>query len=287
MTEQVNAKSEEQVILSDEEAYDKEWDEDEESSSKQPDESPDSNIKTEDDESSESDTASDNEVVNSEGNTAPENNDSSPAEEVSGDDIWANATEEQRQAFEKVQNDFKSVTGRHKSAEQRKAELEKEFKELKAKHHELTREKGEYEQNHPELFNEVLEVVASRTQAETDAHTEDTDEDAHDEADDIRAVYKAHSDLEDVMSSPEWSTFTQELSDEQQTKYNSLDPLDFISLVTEFKVDRAAKASAQTETKATEVEESGTVNSGSGSKPDARVIMSDDDLYDAEWEKDD
>lgn len=280
-------KEAEKKELSDEELYDLAWeDEDGDKPSAKPDagESEDGS-----DEAAEkaraADTANAAKVGEEEG-TAAKGNEGAPAEEKPNDDPWSTAPPELRQAYQKAQNDIKSVAGRHAAAERKAAEMEKELKRLNAEKAELTRKKGTYEQEHPELFNEVLTVVESRVKASAPAEPEAPATPEEDEG--IKTVYRIHKDVGAVMSSPEWAEFVSALTPEQQALYSSNDPYEFSDLVTEFKVAKAARAAKPKASQRDELLAAAAAPSGkAASKPAARSYLTPEEAYDAEWEKDD
>src|SRR5690554_5777060 len=111
MTEQVNAKAAVPEELSEQDLYEQEWADSTDGVDAK---------KTTDGET----TATPEVVAKSEGSTVPDAAQPAPAEGTVELDIWATATEEQKQAFLKATGDFKSVVGRHTSAEKRAAAAE-------------------------------------------------------------------------------------------------------------------------------------------------------------------
>ena len=290
MTNQVtNVTENENEVLSNEDAYDAEWDNDDDSDLI-------TDPFTQDDDKSVSDSTNDVNHGNAEeaptesGTVADETQDNldkpteGSAESSDGGDIWANASESQKLAFKQAQNDLSRETGRAKSQQQLNASLQKELENRNALYAEETREKGAYETEHPELFNEVLGVMESRnglSQSQADVATDSTG----DNPEDIQLVFKVHPDAHDLMQTPEWGNFAGNLNAHQTKQLNSDDPFDFIDLMSEYKTQKRVSA----HNSSGDLEDTLTSSSrGSGSSASApnRRNLSVSESYDAEWELD-
>lgn len=272
MTEQVNGTENQEKQLSDEELYALEWAEDEESSDASDSENLDDQGKAEGD-----DPASETPVANSAEKAPLDTSNDNPAEGVS-DDIWANASEAQRQAYLKAQSDFQAMVGRHKSSEKTKAALQKELDKAQAALHEATREKGTYETTHPELFKEVETYVSSKLPKPQESS------EPHESDDDLAPIFKLHPDAAEILNSAEWKDFESRMDGRLKEKYESDDPLDFASVLTDYKLDQAVKKKAS-ENEAL-LAAAATGSGGTSSKP-ATVVRgrSVAEDYDAEWER--
>jgi hypothetical protein len=207
--------------------------------------------------------------------------DNSSAESGVSDDIWAQATDAQRQAFTNAQNDLNRETSRAKSQQRLNADMQKELDKTKADYGELTRTKGTYEQEHPELFNEVFSRMK-----EVSGPAQNTAADEGDDGlpDDIKLVFKVHPDANDLMQTPEWGTFASSLTSAQTAQMESDDPFEFISLVSEFKTQRRMNSPTGSGLENTVTRSGGASSSASRSTTRS---MTDDEAYAAEWALDD
>jgi len=288
MTEQVNVTDSAETEVSDVDDYDAEWDLEETDSSAKPttpkvDEDAPSTVEVEE-KAVESDTVSAPAEPAAGDNVSPDTSDVTPAEELISEDIWANASPSQREAFLKAQNDFKAMKGRHKNAEHRAAALQTEFEKVQSQLVASTRKKGVYEQEHPELFQEVKALMdTERGASAVESGDASTDE--------LQVVFKVHPDVQDVMATEEWQKFISELTAEQQNKFNSSNPYDFIDLVGEYKqVEAVQKANIEVDESARRKSllEEASPAEGKSSQPDpTKKSMSDEDAYDTEWARED
>ncbi len=289
MTEQVDVTDNNESAASDIDDYDAEWAKEDKDTSSLP-----SDIKVVEDapptivdeKAAEPDTAKGEAEPEAQEEVSPETSEESSAESESSDDIWANAPVELKEAYEKAHNDFKAMKGRHKNAEQRAAALQKEFDKVNNQLGEATRKKGVYETEHPELFNEVKDLMESRL---PHAQSAETDQEQNE---DLQVVFKVHPDASDILTSSDWETFKSNFTVEQQTKFDSPDPYEFIDLMAEYKQERKIaeiKSSFEDESarrKAVLEEASPAVGKASKPNPE-KTNMSVEDAYDAEWAKED
>lgn len=293
MTNQVNVTESNQPELSDDEQYEAEW-ADEDETVQSPSSEPSSDDTSDSDHSDDTDhgkaeetgdAASGTVGDDTQGNTS-EAQEQEAGEQTNPDDIWADAPEHLRQAYLKAQNDLNAQTGRLDAERKRIQQLEDNLNSTSAELREHTREKGEYETEHPELFKEVLTVFESRLpQVTQPAESENTEEELTDE---IKLVLKYHPDVHDLMATPEWAAAEQNFTPEQKLQFDSPDPVEFINLVSNVKQNLANQATQSSSSSAQERLEQATTAGPSGqpSSP-AKVNLTDDEQYDAEWEKDD
>lgn len=275
--------------LSEQEAYDAEWGEDDDS-----DQDINSNLSSDSESSDDSnedgdhgkaeDTTTHGETVanDDQGNTNESANGS--AESAADDDIWATATDAQKLAFKKAQNDLNRETGRARSQQQRNADLEKEVQAANAKYAEETRTKGEYETEHPELFNEVMDRIEARngTHTQAAAAVDNGDE----LPDDIKLVFKIHPDANDLMQTSEWETFASNFTAEQTAQFEGDDPYAFVDLLAEYKTQR--RIATHTSSSSDDLSDTLTQSTGSASatsKTNGRRLTA-AESYDAEWDLD-
>jgi len=291
MTNQVNDTGSGQTELSEEELYDQEWEAEGDS-----DQAPSAGNSDYTDDSNDSDEPLAEERAGDTGSatsrTAVKGNSSttkaSPSANHSGgkadSDIWEGATDAQRLAFLKAQNDFNSMSGRAKAEQQRRADLEREIENQRTEQARVNRKKGTYETEHPELFDEVNEYLRSSGQVsykeEPKANTKGDD--------DIRTVFKVHPDAQELMLQDDWQQYTKALSDTQQRQLESDDPYEFIDLINSFKTHRAVRAATRSANVQDDdlLDESVTRSPGTSSRAPAKGAMSDDEAYEAEWAKD-
>ena len=292
MTDQVNETDPDETAVSDVDDYDAEWDLEEKTSSepeakKVNEDAP--SINKADDKVAESDTASAPAEPEANESVSPETSEVTPAEELTPEDIWANASLPQREAYKKAQNDFNAMKGRHKNAEHRAAALQTEFEKVQSQLAETSREKGVYEQEHPELFQEVKALM----NAEQGVPAAESGSPSNEE---LQVVFKVHPDVQDIMATEDWTNFTSKFSAEQQNKFDSPNPYDFIDLVGEYKQAKAVQK-ANTNLSNTEVSESARRKAlleesspaeGKASQPNpAKQNMSEEEQYDSEWARED
>jgi len=204
------------------------------------------------------------------------------------DDIWAGATEAQRLAFNKAHNDFNSMSGRTRAEQRRADDLAKELAQERSKLAQLNRTKGTYETEHPELFDEVMEVIKSRNPVQPEAQPSPVSDEQLDE--DIKTVYKVHPDAQDLMTSPDWKDYVEGLTEPQRQQFNSDNPYEFIDLLSSYKTHIAVKAATKGSKQYSEddiLDDTVTRTPGTSSRSPAKAAMSDEDAYDSEWAKDD
>jgi len=273
--------------LSDEEAYAAEWERDDTSDQGSDDFTPAGGASYEDstgnsDHGKAEETTTHSGTVGNENQGGSQSSGNSSAESGVSDDIWSQATEAQRQAFTNAQNDLNRETSRAKSQQRLNADMQKELARAKADYHELTREKGTYEQEHPELFNEVF----SRMKEVSDPATQDTTASEGYEAlpEDIKLVFKVHPDANDLMQTPEWGTFASSLTVAQTAQMDSDDPFEFISLVSEFKTQRRMKSPSGSALQDTVTRSGGSSSAASRS---TNRSLTEAEAYAAEWALDD
>lgn len=298
MTDRVNETGKNKEELSDDELYELEWGEDEDSDGSAG-QAQDDDDSADDDGSDDSyqekaeseDTASQQSVAEGEGTVPRGVQQPAPAEGQADDDPWANVPAELRQAYLNAQNGLQAMKGRERAVSQKARALEKELEATRGKLSEATRQKGPYETNHPELFEEVRKAMGYSTPSTPQAsQTKDSaSQDGGD--DDLEAVYRIHPDAPQILQSEEWAAFEKSMSTEQKQQYSSPDPLDFISLVQDFKIQRAARA-VQATAKDRNAEllaaADAAVDKGTSSRADRnKTRMTDDEAYDAEWERED
>lgn len=285
MTDPVKGTEKQEEELSDEEQYEQEWGEDAATSdtATSDDSSKDDGSETADQEKADDDeTVSTSEVPDENEEGSPESSTTDSAENVS-DDIWANATEAQKVAFRNARNGLNAMKGRANVSATKQAALEKELKKATTALTEATRVKGEYETNHPELFNEVKSLFTTDSSETTDGG-EASETSEVDNEDDIRAVFKAHPDASLVMATDAWLDFQDNLSEADTKRYNSDDPADFIALMSDFKVQ---EAQAKTKASSSVLDDAAVDTKGSGSRPSPKkTVMTDQEAYDAEWDAD-
>ncbi len=289
MTNQVNATDNNDGAVSNVDDYDAEWAKEDEDNSSSPS---DTQVITDapptivDEKAAEPDTAKGEAEPEAQEEVSPETSEVSSAESETSDDIWANAPPELKDAYEKAQNDFKAMKGRHKNAEHRAAALQKEFEKVNNQLGEATRKKGVYETEHPELFNEVKDLMESRLPQAESAET------AQEPNEELQVVFKVHPDASDILNSSEWETYKSNFTVEQQTKFDSPNPYEFIDLMNEYKQERKiaeVKSSYEDESaRRKAVLEESSPAEGKASKPNPeKSNMSVEDAYDAEWARED
>lgn len=296
MTNQVmNVTDTNDADLSEEELYDKEWAEDEAPDQGQSDHPPlednrDSQGSALSNQEKAEDTGSATSRTVSEGlgSDTPDTTKGTPSGGSTEEDIWAAATEAQRLAFLKAQNDFNSMSGRARAEQQRRADLEKELEKERAEKARLTRQKGTYETEHPELFDEVLNVLKSEQGFAQPTQPASPNQSVVDAG--VKTVLQVHPDAQDLMQSDEWSGYVSSLDSNQRALLESDNPYEFIDLLNSFKTDRAVKAALKaTSTPVNEddlLSDSITAKQGSASRAQVTGSMSDEEAYDAEWAND-
>lgn len=286
MTQQVNGTEQETGELSDAEQYAKEWDEDDATSgdSSKANANVDDNSNATDQEKATS-TATVTEGVVSNGHTAGSPKSSPTDSAESGvDDIWAGATEAQRVAYNNAHNGLNAMKGRAKASSQKQSGLEKELQKSNAELAEINRQKGTYETEHPELFNEMKTLYASNISAAAEGSSEEGH--SAEMTDDIRVVFKAHPDANAVMASQDWVAFQNTFTDDQTRQFDSEDPADFIQLMTDYKVQEAVRKSTPSKNDLLLNEAAGH-SGGSSSQPNSkRSAMTAQEAYDDEWDAD-
>lgn len=288
MTEQVNVTENNESAVSAND-YDAEWakeDENTASSTSDVEVIQDAPPAIVDEKADEPETAKDDSEPVTQQDVSPETPENNSAESETSGDIWANAPAELKDAYEKAQNDFKAMKGRHKNAEHRAAALQKEFDKVNNQFAEVTRKKGVYETEHPELFNEVKELMESRLPQAESAEA------AQEPSEDLQVVFKVHPDASDILNSTEWETYKSAFTVEQQNKFDSPDPYEFIDLMNEFKQEQKVarvKASYEDEgARRKAVLEEAASAEGKASKPSStKSNLSVDEAYDAEWARED
>lgn len=289
MTEQVNVTDNDESAVSQIDDYDSEWAKEDEDNSSSPsvteviEDAPPSIVE---DKAAEPSTAQGAAETSTEESVSPADPEASSAESEASGDIWANASPELKEAYEKAQNDFKAMKGRHKNAEHRAAALQKEFDKVNNHLGEVTRKKGVYETEHPELFNEVKEMVESRMPSAQSAEI------GEEPSEELQVVFKVHPDASDILNSEKWESFKSSFSIEQQTKYDSPDPYEFIDLMSEYKQEQKVsevKSSYEDESaRRKAVLEESSPTSGKASKPNPeKSNMTQEEAYDAEWDRED
>lgn len=292
MTDQVNETDPVENAVSEDDDYDAEWDLEEKDSSepeadKVSEDAPSTNKVEE--KVAELDTVSSTAKPEANESVSPETSEVTPAEGSAPEDIWANASLSQREAYKKAQNDFNAMKGRHKNAEHRASALQTEFEKVQGQLAETTRKKGVYEQEHPELFQEVKALMNTEQGVPAAEGTDVSN-------DELQVVFKVHPDVQDIMATEDWKGFTSELSAEQQNKFDSPNPYEFIDLIGEYKQAKAVQK-ANTNISSTEVDESARRKAlleesspmeGKASQPNpAKQNMSDEEQYDSEWARED
>lgn len=288
MTEQVNVTDNSESAVS-ESDYDTEWAKEDENSSSSPSEVEviqDAPPAIVDEKAAKPETAKGEAEPGTQQDVSPETLEESSAESETSGDIWANAPAELKDAYEKAQNDFRAMKGRHKNAEHRAAALQKEFDKVNGQFAEVTRKKGVYETEHPELFNEVKEMMESRL---PQAESAETDQEP---SEDLQVVFKVHPDASNILNSTEWETYKSAFTVEQQNKFDSPDPYEFIDLMNEFKQEQKiaqVKASYTDESdRRKAVLEEASSAEGKASKPSSiKNNLSVSEAYEAEWARED
>lgn len=298
MTDQVKNDTDDQNTgLSDDELYELEWEEDEDGTDHS-----DSSDTTQDDTSDDDSTGENVDGKAEEGgpetdqtvdedSSKDDSGDSSDSSSGTNDDddIWAGLNEVQRAELKKLQNDQSSAVGRAAAVQRQLSEREKELEAKEAELRAATRTKGNYETEHPELFNEVKDYLeAEGYQKPATQSPQDQDEANADEPDDdVKLVMRAHPDAANLMQTDEWSDFVGNLDGELKDKAQSDDPWDFIDLVNEFKVAQRVSQAQQNVAPQDDEDDSVVVRGKSSQSQTKRGALTADEEYDLEWENDD
>lgn len=296
MTNQVENVTENQnTELSVDEEFDLEWEKDEESDQLSADDNSSSESSEADsDDSADHGKAEDNGpetdgTVDDESSSDTSGDDSeSDSGQTDEDDIWAGASEAQRQAFEKSQNDLNSMTGRARKEREDRLALERDFENTQRELREHTRTKGAYETEHPELFNEVKTYLEESGYQKQSAEPQD-DTGSEEPDDDVKLVMKIHPDASDLMQSDAWSDFVGDLSAENQKLLESDDPYDFVDLMYSFKTDQKIKEIQASQQQQEQEEEDDSVvhQGGSSTSAPRKTTLTVEEDFDQEWNKDD
>jgi len=210
---------------------------------------------------------------------APKGDSASKAAEPETDKPFAGMTEDQIAAYRKAERDGKAMAGRHRLAQDRMTHLEKQLDDQRKLNEELTdkaRSPSEFEQAHPEYFQELKEEFG--TKGESDSPTVDAGKSEYDEAD---KVIGAHPDAGDIYASAEFNTWLSTQPPQSATDVNSPHADAVIPIIDAYKthLSEAEKADLQS------IADVG----GTSAQPDLRVASqrSAQELYDAEWANED
>lgn len=255
-------------------SYDDEWALDDEASQESEEQTPE--LKT-DDEAPAADESAHEEAAES----SPEGTDTESAE-TGDDDLWSNATESQRAAYSKAENEYKAMMGRNRVASQRADQAEAELREAQEELNRLreqTREKSEYELQHPELFeafrSEMDSRIAPLQAQQSTSETDDLDAAAS-------AVLEAHPNAGDLMNSTEFNGWLASQPNYVVNAMESTNPADIISILDSY------TANLPSDTPDTSGLDAISTPDTSSSQPDTRPkeSLSAQEQYDAEWEDD-
>jgi len=203
----------------------------------------------------------------------------SPDADQVEDDIWRTAPEALREQYEKVNNDFNSMKGRHKAAEKRAADLQRSLEQEATTRSELeekTRRLTSFETDHPDYSQDVAQLVSagvqkemkSREQAAATAAKKGAEENAMGE------ILSAHSDALVLYRSPEFAAWVKGQSLDIQDAVQGDSPQEIIQIFSSYKSSRPPSGLEQ-------------ISSSSNSRqsaPRASGRLSDDESYRQEWE---
>lgn len=200
----------------------------------------------------------------------------SKAAEPEKEDIFAGMNEAQIEAYRKSERDTKAMKGRHKLAQDRIADLQKKLDDERKAREELalkTRQPTEFEQNHPEYYEELKKEFG--TNQDAGKPQKDLDAESYTEAD---LIIAAHPDAGDVYNSAEFKTWLGSQSLQFQQNIESSYAKDVIPIL-----DAYAQSTAPSS-----LEDMADIG-GKRGKPNARdkSNLSDAELYALEWESDD
>ena len=273
--------------LNESEEYDKEWELDTDNPS------PSSRDLSDGQPTSDSDDQFEDEAP--QGNEPPPSPDEPTAEVQEDVDVWADATEAQREAFRRAENEKVSADNRAKLNADKLAERGRELKALRDETHELRethRPRTEFETEHEVYAKDVEKMIQQRLderlpvapvveQTEVDQHTYD-------------AITQAHPLAGDMYNSDAMKTL---LNEDPVMKVNgkaqlfsetlhSNDPADVITALDFYKTLHSDSTPPKGNQSGLEAMQSGTSR---GNKMDMRTSdqLTDAEKYDAEWELDD
>lgn len=218
-------------------------------------------------------------VAQEETPTPTQNDDSNKAAEPKEEDILAGLSEAQLEAYRKAERDAKAMKGRHRLAQDRIVDLEKKLAEeqkAKAEFKSKARQPTEFEQNHPEYFQELKEEFG--TNQESSAPQTDPEAESYSEAD---AILSAHPDAGDIYSSSEFQTWMASQPLKVQQDVESSYSKDVIPVLDAYQNSLTSASSVSLK----EIADVG----GSQGQPDLRdkSKMTDAEKYELEWESDD
>jgi hypothetical protein len=266
--------------------YDKEWELDTDNPS------PSSKDLSGNQQSSDSDDQFENEAP--QGNEPPPSPNEPTAEVQEDVDVWADASEAQREAFRRAENEKVSADNRAKLNADKLAERGRELKALRDETHELreaNRPRTEFETEHEVYAQDVDRMIQQRLDERIPVQPEM--EQAEVEQQVFDAITQAHPHAGDMYNSESMKTL---LNEDPVMKINgkamlfsetlhSNDPADVIAALDFYKTthDDTAPSSAPS---GLEAMQSGTPR---GNRTDMRTAgqLSSQERYDQEWELDD
>lgn len=214
---------------------------------------------------------------------SPADGNSEAAANSSESDIWADAPEELRREYLKVQNQYNSMLGRYRKERERSTETEQQLSEYEQKLRELeeqSRQPTQFEQDHPDYAKDVqteAERIARKILEEDRLKAAQQDAQKAEESA-VETILNAHPDAGNIWNDEGFHNWLQQQSVEVETRLQSSDPQDTIEVLNEYK----ASLSQQRE------EQLNSLSSprASASKPDTRAELSPLEEYEAEWEID-
>ena len=224
---------------------------------------------------------------------ATSNKDDQSSEESEVVDVWAEATEAQREAFRRAENEKTAAENRAKLNSDKLAERGRELKTLReqsAELKELTREKTEFETEHSVYAKDIESMIDQRLQARLPVQEEIKQEEIDQQT--FEAITNAHPTAADLYNSDGMKTL---LADDPVLKHggkaklfseilHSNDPTEVIAALDYYKQSHsepeAPDASGLEDMQATP---------SRGGKPDMRHSsqLTSQERYDQEWELDD
>lgn len=245
-------------------------------------------------ESSEEATAASQEAPTDEVVETPEETTDSSAESDAEDDIWANATEAQKEAFRRAENEKLAASNRVKSIGDRLANNGRQLQTLRAEKAELekaNRKPTEFEQEHEQYGKNINEMIERTINERLPPVVEDERSPEQIEDETLNIIETAHPDVGVMYNSSEMQAM---LADDPVLKHDgrallfsealhSPDPHMAVIALNHFKA-----TTSTTDTSGNPLEDMQSAESSSG-KHDMRKQsqLSATEQYDREWEQDD
>jgi hypothetical protein len=212
-----------------------------------------------------------------------DNSDETPAKS-GAKDIWSEAPAELRDEFNKVQNQYNSMLGRHRAERQRVADYERQLQETQTKVKNLeqeTRQPTQFEQDHPDYAKEILaeaeRIAELKITQQQELNSQTSQQKAEQDA--LNTILNAHPDAGELYNNDSFNQWMQNQPLHLVNRLDSTDPSDTIEVLTLFKDSQKQQQQADLN--------SLSAPQSSSSKPDTRATLTTQEEYEREWELDD